>query len=280
MGMLTLVSGFTVEVLGNFTNSGTVLIGDESTANSAILMLGRSPNGTTTISGGGSITLQDKTYSQLMIYTGNSPGVVVANEDNLIQGTGFIGSYNFGNYTPGTFSNSGVISANVSGQSLSLINASYINTGTMQATSGGTLAIRSPLDNSNGVLFADSSSIVDLISGAAVTGGKLTGAGTYLGDRGSLINVTNAATISVALDSGLQVVKSLTNTGAISVGGSASSGVASLYFDWDRSNPVITLSGGGTITLQNQTYSQIFVDTGNSPGIVVLNQDNLIQGVN
>jgi hypothetical protein len=145
----------------------------------------------------------------------------------------------------------------------------------MQAANGGILTISASVDNSNGLIVAGLGSTVSL--SGTITGGNLAGIGIFTGS-GSLIGVTNSSTVSIPGNASLRVFTALANRGVVLIAGSGTSGTAALVFNLSADNQTLILNGGGTISLQNNTYSSILVSEGSYGGTQVVNQDNLIHG--
>ncbi|MGR4065619.1 MAG: hypothetical protein ACLQPV_09275, partial [Vulcanimicrobiaceae bacterium] len=129
---LTISGGSTVttdgnnqtNVNGSIVNKGTLALGDAS--GYGILQAQTD----TTLSGAGTVTMG---YGFL-----RGSGTTLTNQDNLIQGYGEIGDSG-----ALAFNNQATVNANVTGKTLELNTASggVNNTGTLEATNGGTLTL-------------------------------------------------------------------------------------------------------------------------------------------
>ena len=162
--VLNLTPGY-VDITGqSLFNQGTINIG---ASNGLGLGFG---SVTTTISGGGAINLTNPNARVL-----GAPSPVV-NQDNPIHGQGYIGVTQF--------TNQSLIDANVSAATLILQaggNVGITNTGTVQASNGGTLQLTGlgvPFNNTGGIIQALNGSVVQLNAGYVITGGTLSTSGT------------------------------------------------------------------------------------------------------
>ena len=106
--------------------------------------------GTINLSGGGTINLNDPN-SYLLGYNGNE---TLVNMDNTIQGQGYI-------YQLGSFQNQGTVDANVprAGRCRST-RVPTTNTGTLEATGGGTLQIYASTVTNTGYTISTDSYLV------------------------------------------------------------------------------------------------------------------------
>lgn len=165
-GTLTLTPGYLFVYGSSFKNQGTISIG----AGDGLQF--PQPSTTATISGGGTINLTNPN-SKL---AGSQKAVI--NVDNQIHGQGFIGVMQF--------TNQSLIDANVSGTALQLHAGGSVgitNTGTVQASNGGTLQLTPqgldvPFNNAGGIIQALNGSVVQLNAGYVITGGTLSTSGT------------------------------------------------------------------------------------------------------
>ena len=189
--------------------------------------------------------------------------------DNTIQGQGYI-------YQLGSFQNQGTVDANVSSGTFYIDGVNTTNTGTLEATAGGTIEIyATAVTNTNQTISADTTSSIILYA-ATINGGDLAAASpavihgvdnTTLND----VTITSGTTYSVDAGNSNYLTGNLVNQGTINVGSSTGGG-ANLYADLNGGT--INLSGGGTINLNNAN-SFIRGYNGNE---TLINVDNTIQG--
>jgi fibronectin-binding autotransporter adhesin len=228
----TTAAGATTQLNTSLTNDGTFLI--DGSAGNAVVNLGSA----VTLSGGGTVTM--KTGSGTAFLRG--VGLTLTNTNNTIQGAGTIGDN--GALAIG---NQATIDANASGQSLNLSQGGGVvtNTGTLEATGGGTLQIFSKVTNTGGAITANGGTVN--IDGATITGGTLNATGANLmqtvsGTTSTLNGVTISTGSSYTTGDGAttDLNTSLTNDGTFLIDGSAGNAVVNL-----GSN--VTLSGGGVV---------------------------------
>ena len=193
----------------------------------------------------------------------------LVNTDNTIQGQGAIAGLNF--------TNQATVDANVAGGTLTIEYqyARITNTGTFEATGGGTLYFYgATVNNTNGTISTDSSSSV-VINSSAITGGNLTSAsGAEIHGIGGSgldgVTIPFGSTLSVDGPNQVNLTGDLTNNGTVVVGDSGSGDNGNLIID----APTVTLSGSGTVDLANAlTYLE-----GNGTVPTLLNQGNTIVG--
>ena len=164
------------------------------------------------------------------IYGNGGSGSLTNPAGNTIQGAGQIG-INEGSGFAFTLTNNGTIDAN---QSNSLTVAPYntlTSSGTLEATSGGTLIVNNPSWSSTGTLSASAGSTLDLQGGFTAT--SLTNNGTT--------NVSGNGTINTITGSGTLAVNGSSNTLKLAAG-SAQSSQASF-----------TVNSGSTLDLTNNS---------------------------
>jgi hypothetical protein len=264
LGGVTITSGSTLSsdagyntfLTSSITNNGSILIG--SSAGAGYLYVTTS----LTIGGTGTTTLNNAgSYIRADNYGGT--GTTLTNP-STIQGQGYIYDINL--------ANSGTVNANVSGGTLSLFEMTASNSGTLEATGGGTLTIYdSTITNTSaGTIATDSSSSV-LISDSTVTGGNLTSAGSALihlesSDLGG-VTITSGSTLSSDAGYNNFLISSITNNGTILIG--SSGGAGTLYVTTS-----LTIGGTGTVTLDNAD-SYIRADGYGGTGVTLTNQNTI-----
>lgn len=230
---LTINGDLAIDAAGNGADTAVMLEG--ATVNTAtITVTGGDPDSaqlqvcdaTVRLSGGGRIVLAGVAENSGIV--GTTPNSQLVNEDNTIEGAGYIGQGFFGDPFRLVNQAGGTIDANVSGGTLLVdVPDIVINRGTMQATNGGTLALRGFIKAQTGSVFkasggdivldnvllvgdvameADAGSAIVVAAGLASLEDNISFSGDVTvdalanGDDTELMlkgNVTNAGTISV-----------------------------------------------------------------------------------
>ena len=167
---------------GTIANNGTISVGSSSGASTLFADLNA---GTINLSGGGTINLNNPN-SYLRGYNGNE---TLVNQGNLIQGQGYI-------YGLNSFQNQATVDANVSGGTLEIydITTAATNTGTLEATSGGTLDINGITVNDQGYTISTDSTSKLIIQSSTINGGSLTAASPAVVEAQN--NTLNGVTIT------------------------------------------------------------------------------------
>jgi autotransporter-associated beta strand protein len=166
----------------SMTNNGTINI-TAGSASSATLLF----SGTQTLFGSGSIVLGP------YVNTTNLPtlsigGSLTVAPSQTISGAGQL----FGSGT--SLINQGLVNANVPGETLSTPVSNLTNSGTMEATSGGTLLMNYNVNNV-GTIMASGGTVNLIGTVAQVTGSTLTG-GTWIARNGSPLFITSAGSMT------------------------------------------------------------------------------------
>jgi len=258
-------------------NPNRLTIGGSSVSNAGTLgMAGSGSSGaqmqltgtTVTLSGGGILLMNDAPNLVL----GNVSTVLVNQE--TIRGAGTLGAEGVFN-----MNNQGLVDAQGTNPlNIQTNTGTMLNTGTLQASNGGTLKIllnglSSPsLNNAGGTIKALDGSLVRLMEGV-ISGGTLTtaGSGMIQGQGGTLMNLTNAGLFQIGGLSGQGSANwrfsgTLTNTGTIRIGSAAwGDDVTSI-------NGTVTLTGGGTVNFANSIESMV------GSGATLVNTNNTISG--
>jgi hypothetical protein len=228
------------------------------------------------LTGGGMLTLSNNPNNVIGVLGGG-----LTNVNNTIQGAGQIGNTQMG------LNNHGTINANIGGSGANPLIVDPAgtagNTGTMEATNGGTLELQQSFNNKGGKIQAvGTGSMVLLGPNTSFDGGTLTtSAGGIVGVanntnsehaatlEGMTNTVTNAGTFEV-FDGGAAVLDgTISNTGSILLNGAS----ASTLLDVSGPTHAATLTGGGTVTMSNSVNNVIGVFGGN-----LTNTNNTIQG--
>ncbi|WP_137788157.1 hypothetical protein, partial [Sphingomonas sp. 3P27F8] len=239
-----------------FVNNGAVVIGSGST------LVGLS--GSTVFSGSGAITLND-VGSGAYLYTSNGTQMTFG-VGQTISGAGYIGR------DQGVTINNGIINANAAGAYALNLDAqggsggigagngvgangssSFLNTGLLEATNGGTLNFISGLYENQGagsILASGAGSTVVLGNDVRILGGTITGSNggaiNALSGTQYLDSVTlgGGTTFTIANDV-VRFDNTLTNGGTIAIGASA---------QLVGESPVLTIAGGNVTLAGNNSY--------------------------
>jgi predicted secreted protein len=264
-------------------NSGTISM--NSIRGATTLTIG-APN--VTLTGSGSLTMSNSSSN---VITGSSPSNILTNQETIS------GSGNIGNGFMVLDNNSGTINAN---QTTPLIldisnGATATNTGTLEATNGGTLDILGGTYANTGGTIQNNASTLVIEATATINGGLVTqsGAGTIqlggatinaaldnsssgtievLGFRGVTTfggTLTNPSGGQLKIDNGANLTitaPTINNAGAISMNSSGSATTLTI------GAPSVTLTGGGTLTMSNSADNII---TGSAPTNKLINQETI-----
>jgi fibronectin-binding autotransporter adhesin len=268
---VTLVGGL-LNVFGpTISNAGTLAIAN--TTSQASLDI----NGAVTLTGAGVLSMSNNANNNIFGVYQNT-GATLTNQ-STIQGSGSIG--------PGcsnTFNNQHIVNANQSTPLyISICNGPSANTGTLEATNGGTLVLEGNAEgggtftNTGGTIHADASSTVVLYDSAIVKNGTLTTSGTGViqcnGGNGACgldgVTITSGSTHQV-INGYENLSNTISNNGAFLLGNNTTSASLDLL-------GAVTLTGSGTLTMSNLANNQIFGFYQPSPGNTLTNQST-IQG--
>ncbi len=202
-------------------------------------------NGSSVVLSGGDLGINyDSTFSAGATLTdsGHTFSSGSINNAGTLEGYGAIGASTTATaYNPsvntGDITNSGLINANVSGQTLTITTqgtgSTLTNSGTLEASGGGTLNINGlTVNNSGGTIFANQGEIT--MESGTISGGTLT--------------ASSAGTI---LASGTTENATLNNSGLVE----ASTGGLTIQDAVVTNSGAITTSTGTTLTLQNSTVT-------------------------
>jgi hypothetical protein len=277
-GSIALANGSTL-ILDSDTvfDHGTIALKGSATATSLEIA------NSVTLEGAGQVTLANNTFNSII---SNGSPASLANINDTIAGAGTIGDASL------TFDNGGTINANGTA-GLTLAAGAFVNTGTIKTTGTGGLLVSTAIDNSGGTIAAAGTGAITVesdinqglvetqIAGANVVlkNGSLTD-GTVSTVAGSTITVlaltsdtiegivNNLGTIAVADNSSLTVAGQFNNTGAIQLNSTNDATALEIHIS-------ATLSGGGKLTLTNNTNNSIVSD-GNPANLT--NVNNTISG--
>ncbi|HME72198.1 MAG TPA: PEP-CTERM sorting domain-containing protein, partial [Myxococcota bacterium] len=234
-------------------------------------------SGTVELAGGGTLSLSDSPNNRIFA-TGTD--TLINDAGNTIQGAGQLGINNTG--FAFFLNNKGTINAN---QSAALQVAptdragGVVNSGTLEATAGGTLLLTGGTFNNTGsglILATGSGSVVDF-NGSTITGGTLaTQSGGAIQNSGTatLDGTTNSPTISNGSTVTLLNGTSTTLMGTITNKGTIAQSSSGSFTDLHISGTV-ELAGGGTLSLSDSLNNRIFA-TGTDT--LINDAGNTIQG--
>lgn len=263
MGTVAINAGASALLTNTVTNNGTFTFNATGAyAGSQAQVADLRYNGNVTIAGTGTILLTDSSNNRLF---SDQASRLTLGAGQTLQGAGRLLETGSG------LTNQGLINATGTSFALSLTVAGsdrVANTGTVQASNGGTLQLggegtnNGTFNNAGGVVQALTGSTVRLESGVNVTGGTLATAGTGVITVGAatVTNLTNNGTVVVA-GAGqptLSTAGTITNNGRINV--TSTGGISDLYLTADT-----TLAGMGTVTLTgpgSSNNARIFGNTG------------------
>ena len=262
-GTVSVHDNSTLLLQGTITNKGTLHL--NSAGNNTILRM----NGNVSLTGAGTVVMDNQLNN---IMNGNSGATTLTNVNNTISGAGNIGGGSM------ALNNQGLIDANAGpGQNVLYLNTSNgtTNTGTLEATSGSTLGLLgNTFTNTAGTIKAvGSGAVVNLQSGVTITGGTLTDSGggvieTVNADSATLNGLTNTGTISVHDNSTLLLAGTIANQGTVQLNSAGNLTIV-------RMNGNVSLTGGGTVAMDNQPNNVI---VGAAAGNVLTNVNDTISG--
>ncbi len=275
---ITITSGSALQVpnnnatfiQGTITNNGALTL--NSVGNGTFLELVSGQNAT--LAGTGVVTLSNNGNNLIL---GSSAASQILTNQETIQGSGNIGDNQM------TLVNQGTINANNVANALTVQAAGTgsggtTNTGTLEATSGGTLTLDGTISNSGGVILASGvngttpSNVV--LNGSTINGGTLTSnsGGVITGQNSAILNgltISSGGTVNVPNNTSLLLQGAITNNGAVNLS-SAGNGTYLLI-----SGSSVTLTGGGNVTFSDNGNNFI---KGASTGTEQLINKETIQG--
>jgi hypothetical protein len=199
-------------------------------------------NGGVTLSGSGSIVMNNALFSNNRIFTDNT--VLTQAAGHTIRGSGQLLANSGGMVNQGTI---------IVDQSVGLLvdpnDLGLVNQGLLQASGGPLVLLSGTYTNTQGTIEALDGSEVQIRTGATVVGGALRsqGTGAVVPQDGTLTNVTTSG--MVRQDNGQHVIITggLTNNGTWSLNTTGSA--TDMRFDGG-----VTLSGTGSIVMNNALF--------------------------
>ncbi len=249
-----------IDIDGTIKNTGTIQL--LSVGNNTELVVN---SAAVTLQGTGSVTFSDNNSNYILASAGGNQLTIA----QTITGPG--GDIGNGSVV---LVNQSTINATASthGSTLTIQpDGTMSNTGLLEATGGGTLALDGGTftNTGSGNITAGSGSNVILEGSPTISGGSLNGAGVFTSNSGTTLNaLTNASTVVVPNNTQTTLQGTITNTGAIqenSVGNNT-------FVD---PTGAVTLTGGGTLTLSDNNANYIQAAAG---GSTLTNVNNTISG--
>ena len=255
---LNLSPGGSLKLNGPILNSGTISMNGASTGAEMVLTNGsRFEPGSVVAMGVGNNNIYAVNHGDTLTL---APGATVHGAGQL--NIGFFGDTRH----LLNFVNQGLIQADRPAGSLNIgvdngVNARMTNTGTLQASGGGTLLMQTfggpgTILNSGGLVRALDGSIVLVGGGVTVEGGTVTTSDAGVirtgGSGGKLSNVTSNGRIEIGLNEVLRLAGTMTNSGTIEFQSANPNSGGNLWFAGDT-----TLSGNGIIEMHIDPYDLI-----------------------
>ena len=264
-GSLVIADNTSFYIAGTINDTGAINVA--STADSTNLII-NSP--TVELKGGGQVTLSDNVNNR--IYGSNS-GFTLYNLGDTIAGAGQIG------LGQTKIINAGTIDAN---QAASLtVNPSYVmtNTGLLEATAAGGLTLLGLIDNQGGTILAGGGGDAVTLDGAIIEGGTLNtaGGGEVVGvANGQLYGlnfgqIVNLGAFSVADNNSFYLQGTIDNVGSMVIASGTNDDTTNLI----ANSQIVTLTGGGTIAMTDETNNRLYAASGNER---LVNVNNTISG--
>jgi hypothetical protein len=227
-GMYQLINGANTTLQGTIVNNGTF-----QALHGGLLI-----NGTVTLKGSG--TVIGGAGALLHEYCCNPANLIL---QQPLSGGGAIGDSSF------TLTNQSTVDANNPSNVLALTGSPEINSGTFEASGGGTLDIQNTVNNTGGTISALNGSTVLLNNSGTVNGGTLTtsGTGSFQTTTGTLDGSTNAVTNAGLFNVGngdtLNLKGAISNSGTFALATGGCLGISAST----------TLTGVGTVQMNGNS---------------------------
>ncbi|HTV65427.1 MAG TPA: hypothetical protein VMD98_07475, partial [Bryocella sp.] len=253
------------EISGTITNNGTINL--LASGNTTGLEVNASGSNSATLAGTGTVVMGTTNGDYNDYIYGNGTGSLTI--DQTITGAGNIGDNSI------SLVNNSTIDANLSPTVTTAVltiqpgAGGMINTGTLEATNGGTLQLYgSTINNAGGTIQAvgaDSSSnpsTVILDGNMSITGGTLTTSGLGVievtgGQQANLTTLTNSGTLNVLNNGELNTNGTITNNGTITL-----IGAGNATYLYAPTNTTLTGTGAVVLTSSNGDYDGIVETAG------------------
>ncbi|SPE44372.1 exported hypothetical protein [Candidatus Sulfotelmatobacter sp. SbA7] len=257
---LTLVDGTIFTLYGpTISNAGNIFL------NSAGFGLDFNFGGAVTLTGAGTLTMSNFSTNAIMGYAQPSPGASLTNK-STIQGAGGVGGAG-GIGNGNSFINQGKVNANQTTPLTIIVGSGTVaNTGTLEATSGATLALDDgTITNTGGTIHADPASIVSLYD-LTVSGGTLTTTGSGIIEAvcclgySTLNGVTLNGNFSLVGNNIGFLEGTITDNGSILITPNATLDIVG----------AVPLKGSGSLTMSNTSSLMAYAQA--SPGASLTNQ--------
>jgi len=262
-GTVNIANNTNLTLVGTIVNNGA--INSNSGGNITELIL----SGNVTLNGTGTVTMSNNPEN--FIFGGVAADVLTVASTQTIQGAGTIGNGQM------VLANNGIINATDSNALIIQTSGGTTNTGTLEASSGGTLVLTGAsggniTNTGAGKVVANTGGLVNLQGNVTVSGGSLTGGGTFvetgIGGGATLSGLTNSSTVQVANNTTLTLAGTITNNGSIQE--NSAGNITEILLSGN-----VTLSGTGTLTMSNNPENFIFSSSGTTD---VLTNNSTIQG--
>ena len=253
----TLPNNTNTALKGLITNNGVIAL--NSVGNLTNLQI----SGSVTLAGPGSVNMGNNPENRMYGLTGSD----TLTNQQTIQGGGQLGVGLL------AIVNQKIIDANLATTTLLIQpNPSVTNTGTIEATGGGTLELEGTYNNSGGTILALTGSLAEL-NAPTINGGTLTTSGSGLIESVSSA-ILNGVTLSAGSNYALPNNTTTGLQGTITNNGTIQLNSAGNLTDLQVSGSV-TLTGTGSVNMGNNFFNRIYAPNGTD----TLTIKQTIQGV-
>jgi uncharacterized delta-60 repeat protein len=246
-GLTTTVEGGITKLTGTILNHSQVLISVPGGGSAASITV----DGAVTLEGNGKVILQGAGNRRILRANSSVTDVLtVGAQQEIIATAGTIAEYQNGALHAGLV-NHGTITADAGG--LTLYSNSKTNLGLFRAINGGLLRMETPVDSTQGTLFAGEGSTLKLEN--TLTGGMVTGSGRLL--MNSTAGLTGPITLDGDLTTAIEgsttaLTGNIIHEGQLLLGIAGSATGATLDI-----NGAVSLTGSGRIILQGGNSTRL-----------------------